>query len=132
MKFNARIPVIPLPYKDKALAVEKELIIEYGHDDTYPNLYITTGSVVISVLKEIVTTENIDSKALFLIIRVSFTKSTAGNAITNIPKVERNDNCNAKLCMAKGEKISIITAAAPNVFSGVLLRLSSRESDTSQ
>ena len=40
MKFNARIPVIPLPYKDKNLAVEKELIIEYGHDDVYPNLYI--------------------------------------------------------------------------------------------
>lgn len=40
MKFNARIPVIPLPYSDKNLAVEKELIIEYGHDDVYPNLYI--------------------------------------------------------------------------------------------
>lgn len=40
MRFNARIPVIPLPYKDKELAVEKELIIDYGHDDKYPNLYI--------------------------------------------------------------------------------------------
>ena len=40
MRFNARIPVIPLPYKDKELAVEKELVIDYGHDDTYPNLYI--------------------------------------------------------------------------------------------
>lgn len=40
MRFNARIPVIPLPYKDKELAVEKELIIDYGHDDKYPNLYV--------------------------------------------------------------------------------------------
>lgn len=40
MRFNARIPVIPLPYKDKELAVEKELVIDYGHDDKYPNLYI--------------------------------------------------------------------------------------------
>ena len=40
MKFNARIPVIPLPYKDKALAVEKEIVIKYGHDDEYPNIYI--------------------------------------------------------------------------------------------
>lgn len=40
MRFNARIPVIPLPYKNKELAVEKELIIDYGHDDKYPNLYI--------------------------------------------------------------------------------------------
>lgn len=40
MKFNARIPVIPLPYKDKELAVEKEIVIKYGHDDEYPNIYI--------------------------------------------------------------------------------------------
>lgn len=40
MRINARIPVIPLPYKNKELAVEKELIIDYGHDDKYPNLYI--------------------------------------------------------------------------------------------
>lgn len=40
MKFNARIPVIPLPYKDKELAVEKEMVIKYGHDDEFPNLYI--------------------------------------------------------------------------------------------
>lgn len=40
MRINARIPVIPLPYKDKELAVEKELIIDYGHDDKYPNLYV--------------------------------------------------------------------------------------------
>lgn len=40
MKFNARIPVIPLPYTDKELAVEKEIIIKYGHDDEYPNIYI--------------------------------------------------------------------------------------------
>ena len=33
MRFNARIPVIPLPYKNKELAVEKELIIDYGHDE---------------------------------------------------------------------------------------------------
>lgn len=40
MRFNARIPVIPLPYKDKELAVEKEVVIKYGHDDEYPNIYI--------------------------------------------------------------------------------------------
>ena len=40
MKFNARIPVIPLPYTDKELAVEKEIVIKYGHDDEYPNIYI--------------------------------------------------------------------------------------------
>lgn len=40
MKYNARIPVIPLPYKDRGLAVEKEVIIKYGHDDEYPNIYI--------------------------------------------------------------------------------------------
>lgn len=40
MKFNARIPVIPLPYKDRELAVEKELIVEYGTGTEYPNLYI--------------------------------------------------------------------------------------------
>lgn len=40
MKFNARIPVIPLPYKDKELAVEKEVIIKYGSTDEYPNIYI--------------------------------------------------------------------------------------------
>ena len=40
MRFNARIPVIPLPYKDKELAVEKEIVIAYGHDDVYPNIYI--------------------------------------------------------------------------------------------
>lgn len=40
MKFNARIPVIPLPYTDKELAVEKEVIIKYGSGDEYPNIYI--------------------------------------------------------------------------------------------
>ena len=40
MKFNARIPVIPLPYTDKNLAVEKEVIIKYGNGDEYPNIYI--------------------------------------------------------------------------------------------
>lgn len=40
MRFNARIPVIPLPYKDRRLAVEKELVIDYGHDDVYPTIYI--------------------------------------------------------------------------------------------
>lgn len=40
MKFNARIPVIPLPYTDKNLAVEKEVIIKYGNEDEYPNIYI--------------------------------------------------------------------------------------------
>lgn len=40
MKFNARIPVIPLPYTDKELAVEKEVIIKYGNGDEYPNIYI--------------------------------------------------------------------------------------------
>lgn len=40
MKFNARIPVIPLPYTDKNLAVEKEVIIKYGNADEYPNIYI--------------------------------------------------------------------------------------------
>lgn len=40
MKFNARIPVIPLPYKDKHLAVEKELMIEYGENAEFPTLWI--------------------------------------------------------------------------------------------
>lgn len=40
MRINARIPVIPLPYKNKELAVEKELIIDYGSEDKYPTLYI--------------------------------------------------------------------------------------------
>lgn len=40
MKLNARIPVIPLPYKDKELAVEKELMIEYGQDTEFPTLWI--------------------------------------------------------------------------------------------
>lgn len=40
MKFNARIPVIPLPYKDKNLAVEKELMVEYGENAEFPTLWI--------------------------------------------------------------------------------------------
>lgn len=40
MKFDARIPVIPLPYKNKELAVEKEVVIKYGSGDEYPNIYI--------------------------------------------------------------------------------------------
>lgn len=40
MRFNARIPVIPLPYSDRNLAVEKELIVDYGQDGKFPNLYI--------------------------------------------------------------------------------------------
>lgn len=40
MKYNARIPIIPLPYKDRDIAVEKEVVIKYGHDDEYPNIYI--------------------------------------------------------------------------------------------
>ena len=40
MKFNARIPVIPLPYKDKELAVEKELMIEYGENTEFPTIWI--------------------------------------------------------------------------------------------
>lgn len=40
MKLNARIPVIPLPYKDRHMAVEKELMIEYGQDAEFPTLWI--------------------------------------------------------------------------------------------
>ena len=40
MKLNARIPVIPLPYKDRHMAVEKELMIEYGQDTEFPTLWI--------------------------------------------------------------------------------------------
>lgn len=49
MRFNARIPVIPLPYslyeeyRDKQgqiITVEKELVIDYGNGVDYPNLYI--------------------------------------------------------------------------------------------
>lgn len=40
MKLNARIPVIPLPYKDKSAAVQKELLIDYGDGVDFPNLYV--------------------------------------------------------------------------------------------
>lgn len=46
MKLNARIPVIPLPYKDKDSygegngVVEKELLIDYGDGTEFPNLYV--------------------------------------------------------------------------------------------
>lgn len=40
MKYGARIPIIPLPYSDKSLAVERELIIDYGQEGKFPNLYV--------------------------------------------------------------------------------------------
>lgn len=53
MKFNARIPVIPLPYssidENTYKPIEKELVIDYGAEGGFPNLYVMHNGQLVDI-----------------------------------------------------------------------------------